>query len=62
MSMPKRVTLQLSDAALAVLADRTRVGYLQQGAWVSRAIVEAAQRQDQARIAALEAELARLRS
>ena len=66
--MPKRVTLTLDDDAVAILSDRNRVPFLEQGAWVSRAIVRAAGQDDaerrtlRARMAALEEELARLKA
>lgn len=65
--MPKRVSLTLSDSAAAILADRSRIPYLDQGKWVSQAIeLAAAQseatRQDPVRseISRIEQELSRL--
>jgi bacterioferritin (cytochrome b1) len=60
--MGKRVTLSLSDEAAAILSDRKRIPFLEQGVWVSRAIVQAAKQEDANHIAALEQELARLKS
>jgi hypothetical protein len=65
--MPTRKTLTLTDDAVAVLEDPARVPFLEQGAWVSRAIMrvalqeEAERRTLRARIAELERELAKLK-
>jgi hypothetical protein len=65
--MPKRKTLTLSDEATAILEDTSHIPFLEQGAWVSRAIIRAATQEEaerqtlRARLAALEQELARLK-
>ena len=60
--MSKRVTLQLTDEALAVLHDREIVPYMEQGLWVSRAILAEGERVRAAQIAETERRLARLRA
>ena len=67
--MPKRVSLTLSDEAASILADRKQIPFLEQGAWVSEAIVmratqEETDRQDSVlvRIRQLEEQLAQLKA
>jgi hypothetical protein len=67
--MPKRVSLTISDEAATILADRSRIPFLDQGKWVSEAIVmrasqDEADRQDtlRAKVRELEAELMQLKA